>query len=73
MDGKMSAALDRDRRRLAVFAERLDGRSPAKKLSSGYAFARLSDGSRLTSVEQVSSGDRLTLSVSDGNIDCEVL
>ena len=72
LKSSMERILALHRRRLAVFAERLDGRSPAKKLSAGYAFVKDGEGKRLRSVEQVKKGDRITLNVSDGEIVSEV-
>ena len=64
----MRERLASDRQRLSVLAERIDGRSPAKKLSAGYAYARDGSGRRLKSVGQVTVGDDITLNVSDGVI-----
>ena len=68
LDTAMDNRLASDRRRLSVLAERIDGRSPAKKLAGGYAYARDASGKRLVSVDQVAGGDELRLNVSDGEI-----
>ncbi|MCR5097906.1 MAG: exodeoxyribonuclease VII large subunit [Lachnospiraceae bacterium] len=68
LDGAMEMRLTADRRRLSVLAERIDGRSPAKKLAAGYAYVRDSSGRRLVSVDQVTGGDDITLTVSDGSV-----
>ena len=68
LDTAMDNRLASDRRRLSVLAERIDGRSPAKKLAGGYAYARDASGKRLVSVDQVAGGDEIRLNVSDGEI-----
>ena len=57
----------KDRRhRLALYAERLDGCSPLKKLQQGYSYTESPDGKALTSITQVKEGDALTIHVTDG-------
>ena len=68
LDTAMDNRLAADKRRLSVLAERIDGRSPAKKLAGGYAYARDAAGKRLVSVEQVKADDNITLTVSDGSV-----
>ena len=59
----------KDRRHmLALYAERLDGCSPLKKLQQGYSYTERPDGKALTSVTQVREGDAVTIHVTDGTV-----
>ena len=59
----------KDRRhRLALYAERLDGCSPLKKLQQGYSYTESPDGKALTSITQVKEGDAVTIHVTDGTV-----
>ena len=59
----------KDRRhRLTLYAERLDGCSPLKKLQQGYSYTESPDGKALTSITQVKEGDALTIHVTDGTV-----
>ena len=59
----------KDRRHmLALYAERLDGCSPLKKLQQGYSYTESPDGKALTSVTQVREGDVVTIHVTDGTV-----
>ena len=58
--------------RLAGLAAALDAMSPLKVLGRGYAIARREDGRVLSSVAGVSAGERFTLRLSDGSLDCRV-
>lgn len=61
-------ALDRKKYELALLAERMKGLSPLERLSRGYAFAAGGDGRMINSVGQVKTGDRISISVLDGEI-----
>lgn len=56
------------RHRLALYAERLDGCSPLKKLQQGYSYTESPDGKALTSITQVKEGDAVTIHVTDGTV-----
>ena len=59
----------KDRRHmLALYAERLDGCSPLKKLQQGYSYTESPDGKALTSITQVKEGDAVTIHVTDGTV-----
>ncbi len=60
------------RHHLAVAAEKLNGLSPAKKLSQGYSYVQLQDDHALISVHQVSEGDDVNIYVTDGVIQANV-
>lgn len=79
--GRLSAALPNGaartvtqrRDRLNALAASLDALSPLKVLGRGYAIAQRKDGKAITSTEDVSPGDPLKLTLSDGAVDCRVL
>lgn len=57
---------------LRLLSAKLDLLSPLNILSRGYALASNSEGEVLSSVNQVSVGDKLSLRLKDGTIDCNV-
>ena len=69
---KMRARMERvyqdKRNRLAILARTIEGYSPAKKISSGYAYLEGKDGSSVKSIEQVQVSDTITVHVIDGTI-----
>lgn len=68
MDQKLT---DR-KHKIALYAERLEGVSPLKKLQQGYSYTEASDGKALRSVSQVEPSDLLLIHVTDGTIKAEV-
>ncbi len=54
--------------KLMLLASTLDGYSPAKKISSGYAYVESISGQSLKSVSEVSVSDEITIYVTDGNL-----
>lgn len=69
----MEAKLDKNRTKLALFAERLDGHSPMKKMAQGYSYVRGDAGRAVTSVGDVHVDEKLTLYVKDGLIRTRVM
>lgn len=57
----------------ASLAAKLDALSPLKVLARGYSVAMLPGGEVIKSTAQVTAGDRLSLRLSDGSIDCRVM
>jgi exodeoxyribonuclease VII large subunit len=57
---------------VAELAGHLRGLSPQHTLDRGYAIARRADGTVISLVEQVASGEELHVRVSDGTIDTRV-
>lgn len=55
-----------------LFMERLAGLSPLARLSGGYAFVTDAGKNLVRSVEHIKSGDILTISVTDGDIQAKV-
>ena len=74
---RMAAAQERilsiSNARFVASVSKLDAMSPLKVLSRGYAMAQTEDGAVLRSVKQVTPGDTITVSVSDGKITASVL
>ena len=60
--------IQRKKQRYIMAVSKLDAMSPLKVLTRGYAMSQSEDGTVVRSVHQVRPGDRLTVSVSDGQI-----
>ena len=60
--------VERKKRRYVELTAKLDAMSPLKVLTRGYAMAQTEGGEVIRSVRQVSSGDTITVDVSDGRI-----
>ena len=56
-----------------TLATRLDAASPLKRLKSGYAYVATPTGNMISSVESVSVGDHINLTLSDGELETEVV
>ena len=57
---------------MAIYVEQMKGLSPLDKLNQGYAYAADEHGKTLTSIEQVSVGDAMTVYVKDGRLLAQV-
>lgn len=68
MTAKMQYVLQVNKNRLAILARTLDGYSPAKKISSGYAYLEGKNGKSIKTINQVNVSDEITVHVIDGNI-----
>ena len=62
-----------NRNRLRLYASRLEGLSPLKKLDMGYGYIENSEGDRIVSASQVSSDDEITVYLKDGSIRSKVI
>lgn len=60
------------RSRLCLLSEALEGRSPMKQISRGYAYVQGPDGQALRTVGQVQPGDTLMIRVTDGTVRADV-
>ena len=65
--------ITRKNQQFIAAVSKLDAMSPLKVLSRGYAMAQNQDGEVLRSVKQVQSGDKISITVSDGRIDATVI
>ena len=66
------AILSEPKRRLGALSAALDAMSPLAVLGRGYAIPQREDGSVLRSAADISAGDKLTVTMGDGAIDCRV-
>ena len=60
--------VERRKRHCVELTAKLDAMSPLKVLTRGYAMAQTADGNVLRSVNQVQTGDTITVSLTDGAI-----
>ncbi|WP_028236011.1 exodeoxyribonuclease VII large subunit [Pseudobutyrivibrio sp. MD2005] len=72
IDSLMHSKLERYENRLIAISGRLDGLSPAKKLSTGFGYVTDASGKRVDSVQQLSVGDDIVLRIKDGVINSQV-
>ena len=68
MDQDLNSAMER----IKLLAERLEGMSPLKRLSAGYAYVTSGDNRILNSIARTFTGDMLNISLMDGDIKAEV-
>ena len=61
--------IEKKRHQLALYTERLHGLSPTAKLAGGYGFITDKQGEILRSVTNVQEGDKITITLLDGQID----
>ena len=64
--------LEGNKYRLKMLAGRLDDLSPLKRLSAGFAYVSMQDGSVLSSVRQVKEKDIIDISLKDGVVSAAV-
>ena len=60
------------KQRYIAMTAKLDAMSPLKVLTRGYAMVQGGEGEVLRSVDQVHPGDKIMISVSDGEIEAAV-
>ena len=66
-------SVDRQKQRYIAAVSKLDAMSPLKVLTRGYAMAQKQDGEVLRSIRQVEAGERITVTVSDGQLSATVM
>lgn len=72
LEQRSSRSLDAANHRLEILIRRLDGLSPVRKLSQGYAYVEDRNGVNVSSVHAAAVGDMLQIRVTDGVIGAEV-
>ncbi len=76
LENRLSSAytqfIERNKRSFVALTAKLDAMSPLKVLTRGYAMAQTADGNVIRSAEQVSAGDHITVTLSDGKINATV-
>lgn len=73
LPGAAARIVAKRRERLNALAASLDALSPLKVLGRGYSIARRADGRAIVSTGDITSGDKLELTLTDGTVDCQVL
>lgn len=68
----MQAKLSAHRQRLAIAAEKLNGRSPLTRLKAGYGYVTRPDGARVTEAKTLKKEDALRIYFADGRADAVV-
>jgi len=71
MDKCMTDKLNEYRNREQLCIEKLKILSPLQRLSGGYGYVRKEDGTAITSIDMLETGDRFEVLVSDGRIIAE--
>lgn len=69
----MERRLTAEKHRLALYIEKMKGLSPLEKLNQGFSFVQDRDGRNVKSIRQAQPGDTLTVYVTDGKIETEVI
>lgn len=72
LDAAMDNRLSQLKHQMALTAQRLDGLSPLKKLSSGYAFVSDEKGKSVKDIHQLSPGDELSVHLIGGQAKTKV-
>ena len=77
MEDKLNMLIKRcaaeNRNRLRLYASKLEGLSPLRKLDMGYGYIENSEGNRIVSARQVSEDDEITVYLKDGSIRSKVI
>ena len=68
LERQMQEFLQKKRHQLEMYAAKLDGCSPLKKLQGSYAFLSRTDGRPIQSVTQVQVDDTIQAQLLDGKI-----
>lgn len=68
----MQAKIRENRHMLNLYLERFHGLSPLHKLNQGFSYVADQDGKRVASIDDVSKGDKIIISVTDGTLEAEV-
>lgn len=72
LESIMKQKLTSARHQLELYAEEMKGLSPLYKLSGGYAYVADEDGNNIKTTEQITKGQKLILTLQDGNADVTV-
>jgi len=65
-----SACQERQKQRLGLSVGKLEALSPLASLARGYGYPTTQEGKQIKSVTQLVQGDRFSLHMADGRIDC---
>lgn len=63
---RIKEKVQKTRHRLELLSEQFDALSPLRLLSKGYSYVRNEEGHRVSSIKQLTEGERIALQFSDG-------
>ena len=72
-DGLMEQRLSERRHSMQIYIERFKGLSPLNKLGRGYGYVEDCGGKAVRDIHDLSEGDRITVTVSNGKITADVV
>lgn len=72
IQNRMKQVWSEKKHHLMLLARTLDGYSPAKKISSGYAYVENSSHTSIKSINMVKVTDEITIHLSDGQVKAQV-
>lgn len=72
LDASMQNILKDRKHTYGILCAKLNAISPLNTLSRGYAIVQKDDGKALSSINEIEMGERVTVSLSDGNFDAIV-
>ncbi|MDY5881718.1 MAG: exodeoxyribonuclease VII large subunit [Roseburia sp.] len=70
---QMNLMIEQKKHEFAILAGRLDGLSPAKKLSQGYAYVSDMDGKAIKDAKNVKVDDTVKIHLLEGSLDAKVI
>lgn len=72
LENLMENRLEELKHRLALYAERMEGMSPLKKLGGGYAFVKNQKGDSVKNIKMLSAGESISICFKDGEARAKV-
>jgi Exonuclease VII, large subunit len=63
---RIKGKVQNTKHRLELLSEQFDALSPLRLLSKGYSYVRNEEGHRVSSIKQLTEGERIALQFSDG-------
>ena len=72
LDRKINDKIKDINNKLAIYCSRISDLSPLLKLSSGYSYVSDNEGRAITSVQNLTEGDKLSIHMKDGVVDALV-
>lgn len=73
LEAAIQKKTERYAHKLELYIQKLHGLSPSAKLTGGYGYIIGQDGSPLRSVEQAQMGEKLSVYLSDGKIQAQIM
>lgn len=73
LEAAIQKKTERYAHKLELYIQKLHGLSPSAKLTGGYGYITGQDGSPLRSVEQAQMGEKLSVYLSDGKIQAQIM